>query len=197
MFDLPSFNPTTPLGNVIAKILNYIRSITLLPSPDFIMKQGANGFHLELAPHLKQFPSNYLTYQREYEPNNGFQEGDIAYALEDTNYVIDGEDEPLPVTPGLWVCVRNVPAPALSGKLIEAGHADSPFVRFAGVKYYPFWDPDLPYFEDVADSEDAFTRANTRYWDYWSGLPQLKRECIDNIVTEIYVDSFPSGSAST
>jgi len=196
MDDLPKITPRTGLGRVISRIINYIRSIALKSSNDFIINRTATGTTISLASHLREFRNDYVRYLGEYEPNNGFKRNDDIRAMPDTNYVLGDSLTPLDVTPGVWRCVADVPEPAFSDLLIDEGITTGPDIRIDGVKYHPIWPEPENTAEDVVDSTDPFTRANIRYWEFISGLPVKVTSKIDGVCKDVYVDMFDSGSVS-
>jgi hypothetical protein len=161
---LPTVNPSSGLGNVINKIINYVKSHTIIPSDDFVTKRTTHGTTLSLAEHLKNFPTQFVNYKEEFDPNASYNVYDIVRA-HSSSYVAYNSSS-VSCSIGTWICVAGIANLRTSDALLANGFSQGgQLTRVTGVNYAPV-DPEPPYtFEDVSASSVLLTRNTIRYWE--------------------------------
>jgi len=179
-------DPITTWAN---KVNEGIGQNRVVQSPDFVGHQTSDGLILKLKSRHKT-PPNTFRYRGEYDANAAYTVNDVVRVLPDVNYS-DTDGNLVPATPGVWICVVNVPSQTFTDALTDAVDSGTlakyrRYLRSDLITYYPQW----PEPNDIAKATDSIDDANGRYWDLISLLPTKQSVCVNGVAKTFYVDSY-------
>ncbi len=188
MDNLPTVEADHAISSWGNKVNRNIAQNKVVHSADLVMSKGSNGTTLRLS---KKFRFGYetLRYRGEYDPNEVYTINDVVRVLHGKTYT-DITGTAITCTPGVWICVVNVPGKKYSDQFKRIGYTSNKrYLQQDGVDYFPKY----PEPTDKA----TLDRPNGRYWDLLSLLPVESQMC-DESGNEVkaYVDTYQSGSLS-
>lgn len=143
---LPNVYPQSALGSTIKKIINHAQSNTVITSNDVKVSNSSNGLNISLSDKFKNVPNNYTVYRGNYNYDEAYSKNDIVRVLPTLTYSSSIDDSTITPTPGVWICVEDIPDAISSNDLIQLGYSFADHIRIVDVIYYPIWpEPTTPY----------------------------------------------------
>jgi hypothetical protein len=121
-----------------------------------------------------------VRYKGEYDPDKAYSVFDVVRVMPGTGYTdVDGNS--IDATPGVWVCVVNVPSLKFTKVFNGDKNAFKRQLRQDDTDYFPIW----PEPEDKATLDTA----DGRYWELISLLPIEMVSCEDGVEKTHFVDA--------
>lgn len=193
--DLPKVWPQSNLGSTINKVINHAAANNMT-SKDLKFQKGSYGTVVKVADELKRFPTAFTNYCGEYDPDAQYSVNDVVRVMPNTNYFNTGAETTMDTTPGVWICIAEVPGFQTSEVMKSRGFTSGDFIRYDGVDYFPKWPEPQYTLQDVVNGVTN-DRYHIRYWELISLLPVQATMCVNGVDKTYWVDCAQSGSVVT
>jgi hypothetical protein len=186
MDNLPQVELTNhPLTSWANKVNSHSRSNQLSKSSDFQIKRGPYGTSIKLNSEFK-LGNDYCRYRSEYDPSKGYAIYDIVRVLPNKDYA-DANGDVVKATPGVWICVVNVPSLYFTNVFAGSKDAFKRYVRQDGIDYKPRIDSD----GNEPSTLATLNSPDGRYWEQFGSLPTKLVVCKDGEGKEYFIDASP------
>lgn len=177
--NLPHVNVQTSLGHTVQRIINHSKENEFATSKDVKVTRTGYGSSIRLSDELKNFPTFFLAYRGEFDANKYYARNDVVRVPVTSTTA----------TPGIWVCVYEVPDKQISDKLkVMDSSAYAKYIRSEEANYNPVWP------EPTATPSKESPAG--KYWELISMLPVEVAMCVNNETKTYYVPMVESGSIS-
>jgi hypothetical protein len=163
------------------KVNQHVRQNQLGTSSDFLTSKSGSGTSLQLK---RKFKAGYefFRYKGEFDPDKAYSLFDVIRVMPDEDYT-DADGNVIDATPGVFICVVNVPSLKFTNLFTGDREAFKRYLRQDETDYFPQW--------PEPETKATLSAPDGRYWELISLLPMEVVSCENGIEKTQYVDATP------